>query len=183
AVRLLLRGGQDHDRQEVSRRCRADLREHLEPIDLRQLEVEQDDRRLHWSPRRMGTAAEKPVERLRAVTHNDDRVMDVVLRERADSEYLVVDAVFDEEDWPWLIHPRHPTPVLDRTTTLGVSSCDRLGILTYGRVAYPTGHWTGKKPGARPHARLRERTSDRGLERRATPHPRPPPHRPPDVRA
>ena len=78
-IALLARGGQHDDRDVPGRGVALDLGQHLEPVDLRQLEVEQDHRRIARRRDRVGPAREQVVERLGAVAHDHDLVRELAL--------------------------------------------------------------------------------------------------------
>ena len=77
----------------------ANAPEHFEAVDLRQLQIEQHQRRLLAGIARLVLAgAEQPVERLLAVARDDDFVADVVARQRAQRQRFVVGVVFDQQN-------------------------------------------------------------------------------------
>ena len=75
----------------------ADAAEDFEPVDLGQVQVEQDERRVALAA---VVVPEKHGEGLGAVAGDDDGVEDVVFLERPDGEVPVVSVVLDEHDVP-----------------------------------------------------------------------------------
>jgi hypothetical protein len=74
-VLLLVRGGQDDHGDELGPIVGSDTVQNLQAIDLRELEVEQDD----FGEHALGVRAtcEEVVERFRPITHDDDLVSEV----------------------------------------------------------------------------------------------------------
>ena len=93
-VTLLPRGRQDHHRHRARARIRAQPAEHLQTADLRQVDVQQHQRRLHRGPvrRQQRRQARLPVR------HRDDRVVEPVLAERAPRQQHVVRIVLGQQD-------------------------------------------------------------------------------------
>src|SRR5205807_8021661 len=113
-VRLGFRRGEDHDRQEARAWVVADPPKHLEPVDLRELEIEKDQLRLRWS------RTEQAFARLGTVTIAAGLVAEVVVAERAKLQGLVVGVVLDEEDRPGTAPHRttHRVPLLGQGSLL-----------------------------------------------------------------
>src|SRR5207237_1243897 len=86
---LLFAGrGEDHDRQQARAGVGPDAPQHLEAVDLGELQVEQHELGRGGAPG-VGAGAEQPVEGLGPVAGQEDLVLDVVLRERAAGQRLV----------------------------------------------------------------------------------------------
>ncbi len=76
---------------------RADEPQHLEPVDLRELQIEQHDggeRRAGFGP----VARKEVFERLRPVSHDGDVVADAAVLECEERELLVGRVVFDDQN-------------------------------------------------------------------------------------
>src|SRR5689334_13049021 len=96
-VPLLTRRGQDHHGQETGAVVGTDAAQDLEPVDLGELEIEEDDFRCYRATG-MRARAEEEVEGFGAVVGHLDLVLNVVLSEGATRQRLVVGVVFDEQD-------------------------------------------------------------------------------------
>ena len=97
-VRRLARGGQHHDRNRAAVVVGLDGLQHLEAVDLRHLDVEQDHDRVAARARSKCAPAVQVVQRLRAVAHDHDLVGEVVLVQRRQRELDVAQVVFHEQD-------------------------------------------------------------------------------------
>ena len=98
-VLVLLGRGEDDDRQELRALVGADAAQDLQAVDLRQLQVEQDDGwKLAGISARVRSGAEEVVERGGPVARDDDLVRDAALLEGQDRQLLVAGVVFDEQD-------------------------------------------------------------------------------------
>src|ERR1017187_5236680 len=98
-VSLLARRGQDDDGDHFRPLVRLDAPEHLEPVHLRELEVEEDDS----GERRPGAGgispfSEEKLEGLGSVADDMNVVRDVGLLQRAQGQLGVVGVVLDEQD-------------------------------------------------------------------------------------
>src|ERR1700730_1053159 len=103
-VTLLARGGHHDHGDHAGRRIRLDASEDLEPVDLGQLEVQEDHLRpIVLLAACVGAAAEDVVQGLRPVPHDVDPVRQVVLAEGVEGQLDVVGIVLDEEDLDDLI--------------------------------------------------------------------------------
>src|SRR5581483_6492075 len=77
----------------------ADSFQHLEAVDLGQLQVEQRDARQDARVAAgVGAGGEKIIERLGAVARDHHFVLDVVFLERAQGQRFVVRIVFDQQN-------------------------------------------------------------------------------------
>ena len=98
-VGVLPRGSHDHDGDAAGLLVLLDRREHLEPVDLGQLQVQEDDLRLaHQRAACVNPAAEEEVQRRLAVVDPVDGVRKVALLESPHCEVGVLRIVLDEED-------------------------------------------------------------------------------------
>src|SRR5882762_8024388 len=98
-VTLLARGRHDDHGDHAGRRIRLDAPEDFEPVDLGQLEIQQDHLRpIVLLAARVGAAAEDVVQGLGAVPHDVDPVREVVLAEGVERQLDVVGIVLDEKD-------------------------------------------------------------------------------------
>ena len=71
------------------------MRKSLKPADLREIQVEEDERRTR---RGVAVAGEEVRQRLGAVSHHDDLVADVALLEGPQRQRLVVGVVLYQQD-------------------------------------------------------------------------------------
>src|SRR5438093_547591 len=94
-VPLLLGRREDDDGQQPGPGVGPDAAQDLHAVDLRQLEVEQDDYGNHRVAL-VRAGAEDAVERLDSVVRYDDRVLDVVLRQGTPRQRLVVGVVLHQ---------------------------------------------------------------------------------------
>jgi len=98
-VLLLIRGRQDDDGLELGLGRRADALEHLVPVELGELQVEEDHGREVVRVAALEfPAAEEVVERLLPVVRDHDVVGDAVLLQRHQDQRLVVGVVLDDQD-------------------------------------------------------------------------------------
>src|SRR6185436_2518706 len=80
------------------RRLHLDLGEHLEPADLRELEIEQHDRGVAAGAQAKVAAPVEVVERLLAVADDDHLVREVILVQGGERQIDVLLIVLDQED-------------------------------------------------------------------------------------
>ena len=85
---------------------RTDALEHVETVDARQLQIEQDDLRQRRRTPAVHAGAEEIVERLDAVARHHDFVGDVAFSKRPQRQLDIVRVVFDEKNF---IHSRQPS--------------------------------------------------------------------------
>src|ERR1022692_4333397 len=94
-ILVLLRGGQKDDREALRSRIGPQGTEYFEATHLRQLEIEQNDLRQDTCVTAFVRAtAEKPVERLGPISHDDHDVPYAVFLECSERQCLVVGVVF-----------------------------------------------------------------------------------------
>src|SRR5690349_10347364 len=96
-VALLVGGGENHNRQQSCALVRANALQHLQPVDLGQLQIEQDDSR-QLRRRSAPLRAEEVDEGLYAVLRHDDFVRDVVGLERPHREGDIVGVILYEQN-------------------------------------------------------------------------------------
>src|SRR5258706_9640934 len=137
-VGLLLGRGEDDDREQLRLRILTELPEHLEAIDLRQLQVEQHDLRIWFAPARVHATFDKPIERVGTVSDDDDAVAHVVLGKCAQGESLVVGVVLDEEYHLGFVEHRTPPPAGFRDGSASREGPRFIGVLTSSRQAILT---------------------------------------------
>jgi len=95
------------------------LAEHLAAVDLRHLEVEQDDGRLRAGAPGVRAAPEQEVERLLAIVRHVDLVEEIRLLEGGEDELDVVRIVFGEEDGAEVLHGRKGEIKMQNAETAG----------------------------------------------------------------
>jgi hypothetical protein len=83
---------------------RLDLFEHLQTIDLRQLEIEQHDGGIAGRALGMFAAPIQKIQRFRAVSRNDDFVGELTLGERRERQLQIAGIVFDEKNGAKVSH-------------------------------------------------------------------------------
>jgi hypothetical protein len=98
-ILVLVRRRQDHDGHALRARVGAQLAQHLEAVDLRQLEIEQH----HLRERRRGrrgvlAARQQVIQRLDPIARDDRLVEDVGLLQGEERQLLVHGVVLDEQD-------------------------------------------------------------------------------------
>ena len=97
-ILLLARGGHHHDGNHLERRVALDLTQHLEPVDLGELQVEEEQGGLIVRAVRERATPIEVVERLRPVPHVHDLVRELVPLEGIENQFRVSSAVLDEEN-------------------------------------------------------------------------------------
>src|SRR5712691_10853025 len=99
AVSLLRRGGDDDAGNLLRALVRFHGAQHIDAVDLRQLQIEKDDARTtQWIPARVLAAPEDEIERLGVVAYSRDAVGQIPLLQCSHRELEVVRVVFDEKD-------------------------------------------------------------------------------------
>ncbi len=97
-VLLFARRREHDDRDRLERFVGLQRAEHIEAVDLRHLEIQQQDRWIAFGPIRILVPAIQIVERLRAVAHDDHFVRQVDFAECRERQLDVVRIVFREYD-------------------------------------------------------------------------------------
>src|SRR3989442_1183482 len=90
--------GQHDDRHEPGAIVGPQSSQHLETVELRQFQIQQDDEWRLWIARGVRPSAEEIVEHLHAIPDDDDVIGKPVLLQRAHGERLVIGVVFDQQD-------------------------------------------------------------------------------------
>src|SRR5581483_11082933 len=98
-VAFLIRRGEDHDRYEFRSLVCSNPPQHVEPVDLRELQVEEYHRRqLGIDPPGVAALREQVVESFLPVVCDHDLVPNAVLAQRSDLQLFVALRVLDQQD-------------------------------------------------------------------------------------
>src|SRR6266700_3387062 len=105
-IGILARGGQHDDRQRTGSGVGANAPQHLQPVDLGELDIQQHKRGVKCLP---GVLGQEDLEGMRTVGGDDDLVAEVVLPEGPQRERHVVWIVIDKQN-RFIVHGRCSDP-------------------------------------------------------------------------